>query len=151
MHASITNPCIPSVHNGRVGDRAVMVCKSLLLEGVVDDLEDLEPTLRGRFLSLPVHHLCDHSSTSCAVDLVNRIRDSSADEKNTRDIYGMVLFHVLATSVTLRIDLLEVLLGEYHVDTLVQRDGNGFTIMDYLLTNESSSASPPSIISCNGS
>eukprot|EP00526_Cylindrotheca_closterium_P020574 CAMPEP_0113639590 /NCGR_PEP_ID=MMETSP0017_2-20120614/20771_1 /TAXON_ID=2856 /ORGANISM="Cylindrotheca closterium" /LENGTH=208 /DNA_ID=CAMNT_0000550815 /DNA_START=1 /DNA_END=627 /DNA_ORIENTATION=- /assembly_acc=CAM_ASM_000147 len=54
----------------------------------------------------------------------------------------MTPFHILATSAKLRTDLLEVLLDEYPADTLAERDMSGYTMMDYLLMNKSSTATP---------
>eukprot|EP00526_Cylindrotheca_closterium_P005034 CAMPEP_0113639266 /NCGR_PEP_ID=MMETSP0017_2-20120614/20594_1 /TAXON_ID=2856 /ORGANISM="Cylindrotheca closterium" /LENGTH=631 /DNA_ID=CAMNT_0000550461 /DNA_START=36 /DNA_END=1928 /DNA_ORIENTATION=- /assembly_acc=CAM_ASM_000147 len=116
-------------------------CKSIWMEGMLDS-EDLEPVLRGRYDSLPIHQLCYHSSTSRVVDLVSRMRESNTDDKNSKDVYEMTPFHILATSAKLRTDLLEVLLDEYPVDTLAKRDVNGYTMMDYLLMNKSSTAAP---------
>ncbi|KAL3944504.1 MAG: hypothetical protein SGBAC_001425 [Bacillariaceae sp.] len=127
---------------GEIADNSFWECTSLLQEGVVDDHEVIEPILRGRFTGLPIHQLCYHSSTSSAVDLGNRIQDTSTDDKKSKDMYGMTPFHVLATSATLRADLLEVLLDEYPVDTLGEVNVNGHTMLEYLLMNKSTTATP---------
>eukprot|EP00526_Cylindrotheca_closterium_P019398 CAMPEP_0113657020 /NCGR_PEP_ID=MMETSP0017_2-20120614/30776_1 /TAXON_ID=2856 /ORGANISM="Cylindrotheca closterium" /LENGTH=224 /DNA_ID=CAMNT_0000570825 /DNA_START=515 /DNA_END=1188 /DNA_ORIENTATION=+ /assembly_acc=CAM_ASM_000147 len=129
---------------GEIAGSSFLECTSLLMQGGVDDDDDLEAILRLEPI-LEEDKPADPSTVLSfldvtVVDLVNRIQESSTDDKNSKDAYEMTPFHVLATSAKLRTDLLEVLLDEYPVDTLAKRDVSGYTMMDYLLMNKSSTA-----------
>jgi len=110
-----------------------------------DLFEDGSDWLRGRFSNLPIHNAC-YESAITRVDELNRILDDSSsdllDDSLLIDAFEMTPFHILATSASLRLDLLECLLDSYPMDILGFKDKNENTMMDYLLIHSSSRAVP---------
>jgi len=101
-------------------------------------LAESDNAIRGRFANLPVHKLCYNSLNATDDDLTKALCSQGAWE----DTFGMTPFHIIATCLNAREDILQSLLDWYPIENLEWKDDQGKTMMDYLLLQRSSKAVP---------
>lgn len=95
--------------------------------------------IQQRFIELPVHEACYHSSVITLPSL-KRSLESIKILDDMVDSFGMTPFHIFAMSAYPRISVLDCLLKYFSVDLLEHKDVFEKTMLDYLLLHTSKDA-----------
>lgn len=130
----LVNVCLPGTSDGLNSSSSEFDTQFSCNDQLRD--EDGQFYIRGRFAHLPIHRLCYHSSVT-TVDEVRRALDTCIDLESTewKDYLNMTPFHIVATAVTPRVDILECLLRSYKYPfaILAQEDrSHDYTMINFL-------------------
>lgn len=89
-------------------------------------------TVSTRFDEYPIHRLCYYASTTTVNDLRRAVEMTKRNKEDHLDNFGMTPFHILLSSSTPRMDLLQILLDAYPRYMLNWKDRHGKLSVQYM-------------------